>query len=247
MNYKILFWSLCILAIVSGILILTQYGSIKQYYYDYPDLPIVKKETPNEFDVSYSNRFWIHQVNTIDKLLDVKDRFNGIEMDIYYDTETKKIEVCHWPEIQPSGLYLEAMLDALQNVQDYQFWIDFKNLAHMSEQEVAESITVLDSIVSLYSIDKKNILLESSHAGNLTFFSQKGYIASYWVPSLPEYPTKHKITRWYNEVSANVKNNEISVLSGPHHMLPYVTRYFPEWDFLMFTLSPNMKIILIDE
>jgi hypothetical protein len=249
MNYKkivIVTWVSIILGIVVAF---TQYGRIKRFYFGWPDLPKVSNiKTSKTIEIDYSDRVWIHRVNTISKLMDVKDRYKGLEIDIYYDTISTKMEVCHWPDVEPQGLYLENMFDTLQNASNYYFWLDFKNLSMLDNQRCYEALSVIDAITDRYSMDRKNIIIESSSGENLTLFTQNGYLTSYAIPYLTLSPSRFRITKWYNEISANLKNNDITFLSGYYEMLPYVNHYFPEHYFLVFTLPPNLsKVILIDE
>ena len=99
----------------------------------------------------------------------------GVEVDVRYDFEMKDFIVSHdYPYKEKNGrlLHLGELFDALGD--DHYFWLDFKNLRHLSKQQTAEAIQ------RLYDISQKNnlserIYIEGEDPINISRYRQAGF------------------------------------------------------------------------
>lgn len=105
----------------------------------------------------------------------------GVELDIHYDAQQDRFVISHnYPYDLKDGklLFLDEVFVAVGQ-QGY-FWIDFKNLQHMSRSEAESVAPKLIALLTKYNLQHK-IIVESKSAGNLTAFSQRGIATSYWL------------------------------------------------------------------
>lgn len=167
------------------------------------------------------DKIWAHRVNSLVDLEERLSEFKGIEVDIFYNTETHSFDVKH-SEHLPS-LDLEYFLDSVRRVKQVCYWFDYKNL----NEETDQGISKLCSILKDRKLEQASFV-ESYYGSSLERFD--GELAtSFWV-SLAEIPKeKEKRDRLYEESYAPIQKLNVSMLSASFEMFEFLEMYFPTW------------------
>ncbi len=109
--------------------------------------------------------------------------FIGVEVDCYYDVSLDKFIISHGQKKKSDGtskyalkngklLTLEEVFSTLG--EGHYFWVDYKNLDRLNEEESKKSIKRLEKIGSLHNL-KERIYLEGSTPNHLAYYSDAGY------------------------------------------------------------------------
>lgn len=122
--------------------------------------------------------------NTIQSFKKAFDEgFVGVEVDCYYDVLLDKFIVSHDQTKNSNGkneytlkngelLTLREVFSSLG--EGHYFWIDYKNLDRLNEEESLKAIKRLNTIISVDDL-KKRIYLEGSTPNHLQYYSDAGY------------------------------------------------------------------------
>jgi hypothetical protein len=100
----------------------------------------------------------------------------GAEIDHFYDIELKKFFVSHdRPYKLKDGelLTLEKFFNAVGNGSEY-FWLDFKKLRHLTEDEMQEVVVRLNDITQHPGL-KQRIYVEGANPHNLSIIKRAGF------------------------------------------------------------------------
>lgn len=207
------------------------------------------------------DKCWLHRVDSIEKMLELSDKYTGIEIDVNFDNTKLFFDVTH--EIEDSiSLSLEEYFKYL-NKNDKKIWIDFKNL---TEENVENSLEVLENIIYEYNVDKTRFIIESSNYKMLKSFKEKGYYTSYYVPYLDiDNLSEEELKYWKNKIKYITLTGNVSAISFPGYLYPFIKNIGikadlltwedgKEWEILYLTkMTRNMlkdeklKVILIRE
>ncbi len=157
------------------------------------------------FGKKYSDKIWIHRVNSIEKLSEVQDTYLGVELDLVYKLEDSIFDVNH-PPAPSTGLTLNEFLASVQNTNEQKLWLDYKNLN--AENELI-SLSNLQNLCVKYGISPKQIIVESTAPEYLLSFSKAGFKTSYYLPRLAvvkggrKDPLVQKINKSLDDYSVN--------------------------------------------
>lgn len=207
------------------------------------------------------DKCWLHRVNSVEKMLEFFDKYTGIEIDVNFNNIELFFDVTH--EIEDSiNLSLEEYFKYL-NKNDKKIWIDFKNL---TEENVENSLEVLENIIYEYNVDKTRFIIESSNYKMLKFFKEKGYYTSYYVPYLDiGNLSEEELKYWKNKIEYITLTGNVSAISFSGYLYPFIKNIGikidlltwedgKEWERLYLTkMTRNMlkdeklKVILIRE
>jgi len=126
-------------------------------------------------------KFWVHRVNTLGKLLQVKQLFAGIELDLVFDEKARRFFVYH-PPLENVGLTLEMMLQASTDYPELGVWADWKNATKENVNAALARFARLDAEYGL----KSRILIETGHDaifGELSALTRHGFKHAYYLPT----------------------------------------------------------------
>lgn len=124
-------------------------------------------------------KFWLHRVNSPQKLGKLGHKYAGLEMDIIYYSKENDFENSH--SAQSLELYsLEKTLEMYKKKGNKQsLWFDFKNLNDSNKVKAEKR---LSELIKKYGITKDNVWVESKDYDALDYFTQNGWRTSYYVP-----------------------------------------------------------------
>ncbi len=187
------------------------------------------------------NKNWIKAVNNIDRLNSINNKDAGIECDIYYDT-TKQIFDVHHDLDNSMGLNFETILEAYhkKGLQSG-IWMDFKNL---HESNAKQALNTLLGLRNKYSLSNK-ILVESTNAKLLQFFSKESFYTSYYTPYFNPYLIKVNEQKiWADSIARVLRDYPVNALSGYYFQMPFLHKNFPDFPILIW--SPNDQFSFVN-
>jgi heptose-I-phosphate ethanolaminephosphotransferase len=123
-------------------------------------------------------KIWAHRVNSIGKLLEAKQIFAGVEVDVEFDGDGFLV---NHPPMEPTGLVLEQWLEATEDKPDLQFWLDWKNPDPAMFQKALDRLEYLDR---QFNIRHRSVVETASHAvfPELAELSLRGWRHAYYLP-----------------------------------------------------------------
>lgn len=198
-----------------------------------------------------------YQANSMQSFTNAKkNNAEGLELDVIYDKELRKYIVSHdYPYKSYNGklLFLDSVFATYGN--NFKYWLDFKNLKDMNEEEVITSQLLLKKMLSTENICIENILVESTNLDNLSHFTKSGYYTSWWI-----LPYKSR----YRSIARNYKYKfyyllgKYSSLSMPYNYYSRIEKSMNNIPVNLWTINerniflrnmkkPQVKIILTDQ
>lgn len=122
-------------------------------------------------------KYWVHRVNSPQKLKEVGKYYAGLELDLIYHEKEQAYENSH-DMVSLEKYNLCKTLDAyVQLGRKNKLWLDCKNL---TEENMISARKTLDNILTQYDISKSQCLIESTNHNALKDFKDNGYIVSYY-------------------------------------------------------------------
>ena len=185
---------------------------------------------------SSDDKLWAHRVLNPSDAKSLSKEFNGIEIDVFFNSKLNCFDVKHHGEF--SEFTLAEYYD-LTKKDNLKYWIDFKNL---DKKNVNQSIELLNSIF-IHENSKNDVIVESKNIVQLSKFKNQGFFISYWVESF------HFINSFYSvfEVKENIEAFVPDVISTPSTSVDFYLSKFPNypihcWTNEMITTEDKIKI-----
>ncbi len=178
----------------------------------------------------YPEKIWVHRVNSLEKLEEVKSKFSGVELDVVW--EENHFDVNHPPAKSINLSLTEYLYSVKRN--DLGIWLDFKNL---DSSNTLEALKKMDYLVKKFRLEKKNIIIESPEPKFLDLFKENGYLTSYYLPfgaSSYENDELQKFVEKVRKKSTNYPTNYFSATLGEY---VYIKDLFPEQKLLLWHLG----------
>lgn len=177
-------------------------------------------ETPK---ILFEDKVWVHRVNSLAKLNEVKSTYSGIELDVVFEKEGNYFDVNH-PPAKSIQLSLLDYFKAQNTHPNLKYWLDFKNL---EEDNLDRSLSRLDSIATLLQLTKKNIIVESTRPTFLKKFQERGFLTSYYLPyNLHKFNAKDLKARMAR-VKKDLELFETDYISANYKDYEIMKTYFP--------------------
>ena len=135
---------------------------------------------------------WLHRVNSPERAKYFLNSFSGFEMDIYYDDTKNIFNVDHDNRDYNSTLY--DMFSVIKDRKYVWIWLDFKNLNNANKEKANLR---LNELISIFSIPKEHIIVESPAIEQLKIFTDDGYPTSFYFtpPSGESWREKMELVR----------------------------------------------------
>ncbi len=173
----------------------------------------------------FNEKIWLHRVNSIEKMKKFQDQYKGLEIDIQYHTSKDFFYVSHDTD-STINLSLEDIFDAVTDISNHYFWLDFKNL---DKENQFASLQKLSDITEKYHLFPYNIIVESHDPLLLTDFTEYGFQTSYYMPWVKPYEdSKESMLQMAKEIDENLRNSKINYISGSYDQYVFMNAYFPK-------------------
>jgi hypothetical protein len=197
-----------------------------------PDLPEIRSGTRRrltEFPV-----VWLHRVDSVERAVLMAHAYKGMEIDVVYDAAADYFDVGHHT-VPSQGISLEAVFSSVPAVREHYFWIDFKNLTDDNKDAACARLLAIGWKYGI--VDR--MIVESVNPRALSCFSANGFYTSYYL--FPDAKlssmTREQLIQYYEEVKTNLMASKVNALSSSYRSLPFIERYFPDTDILLWYLE----------
>jgi len=188
----------------------------------------------------FPQKVWIHRVNSIEKLKEVHQKHSRIELDVEFEEFTNSFEVNH-PPAKSINLSLIEYFSSINIESDNRFWLDFKNL---SETNMKSSCLKLDSICSIFNLNKKQIIVESTKPKFLKSFNANGYITSYYLPQRLVLLDEPLLNEKIDAIRSIISKNKTTYISTDVRDYKILKKYFAHHKILTWSFpldGPKQK------
>ena len=174
------------------------------------------------------DKCWLHRTNTIEKMLEISDKYKGIEIDVNFNNSKLFFDVTHdWDE--SINLSLEKYFKFLSQ-NNKKVWIDFKNL---KGENVNNSLCVFENLLKKYNLNKDRFIIESSNFELLKYYKEKGYYTSYYVPYLDlKNMSLAEKEEWKIKIKNIIFTGNISAISFSGYMYSFIKDINTDIDLL---------------
>ncbi len=183
---------------------------------------------------------WRQAVNTIEKVNQLDKRIAGFEMDVYFDTAKKCLEVYHDSSAY-SSLNITSILRIYRSRElTASIWLDFKNLSSVN---AAPALQYISGLRDTYALADK-LIIESSAAEFLKAFCDSGFFTSYYVPFFNPYLlTERELSGQLNKIKNTLIKYPPSAISGYYFQYPVLKNYFPNYPILTWSSRPGASLV----
>ena len=211
---------------------------------------LIRSYAPPAF-YSESQKVWAHRGYVGDGLMEntipaFRRAFElgapGTELDIFFDQSRSRFVVTHdAPESfdHDDLLTLNDVFHALGN--EHLYWLDFKNLPQLAPEQARTAVNGLLSLQQQHALADK-LIVESTHAQNLSLFSRAGIPTSYWVMFDPD-ASHAKLSFYLWKVRLELYRGGFSALSMDHRQFtPRVESTFARIPIHLFTVNDPVRL-----
>lgn len=187
--------------------------------------------------IGYQSKVWAHRVNSLEKLNYTQKFYNGIELDLVFDSISNTFDVNH-PPAKSVNLNLDTYFSNINN-KEVKLWLDFKNL---SENNAEKSAEILDQLTKKYALKNENILVESTEINCLQNFKIKGFKTSFYLPQLVGLNNESKLAPTIDSIKQLLVKYPTSGISCNVNAYEVITEYFKnERKFLWHMYKPYSR------
>ncbi|MGN1393777.1 MAG: phosphoethanolamine transferase [Succinivibrionaceae bacterium] len=156
--------------------------SSSSYNHSFLDLKTLygKKSLKEMLTKDELKKVWLHRVNSPKKLLELGNKYHGLEFDVVFHEDLNDFENSHdKSEIVQYFLRNQLEILKLKNWNNKRLWIDFKNLTHQNKYNAEKR---LSELIEEFRIKKENCYVESNNWEDLKIFKENGWKTSYYFP-----------------------------------------------------------------
>ena len=172
----------------------------------------------------FYDKVWAHQVNSIEKLNSALNYFDGIELDLVYNSKKNLFDVNH-PPTTSIGLNFEDYLNEIEKNHFPYIWLDIKNINKENAKPILKKLLLL-FIAKNYPLNK--VLIESKKANELLIFEKEGFKTSYYLPNNLYYIDSLSLSTSILEIKKIIKTQPNIALSTSLKNYNIIKKEFPK-------------------
>ena len=188
-------------------------------------------------------RVWLHRVDSVERVKFAEGRYQGIEIDVVFDSNARTFDVGH-PPVPSIGLSLETLIASLEGPGQHFYWIDIKNLTPENKRQAAFE---LSRIAQRFSIIAR-MIVESPQLEHLDEFSRQGFYTSYYLPFINPYALpREELKDYVSGIGRRLARSQVNAISSDHLQYELISRYFPDYDVLLWYPTKNFIAYAIRE
>jgi hypothetical protein len=180
--------------------------------------------TNTTISLLFKSKILAHRVNSVEKLLEVKDNYIGVELDVVYDSISKFLDVNH-PPATSIQLNLREYLTKSISSREIIYWIDLKNISSLNKEA---ALLELNEIVEDLNIPKNKIIVETTLPKLIQDFKKEGYLTSYYLPPYLYTKSKDSVAFYISEIDMISKKYATNYISFDYKDYSIVNEYFPK-------------------
>jgi heptose-I-phosphate ethanolaminephosphotransferase len=201
----------------------------------------LRDESPDLYE-----KVWAHRVNSLGKLTEVGDLFQGVELDLVFDPDEGVFEVRH-PPVPDLGLTLKTVLRRLdQRHANVRLWLDLKAVDGGNVAAIVDQLLALEESFGWL---RERAIVETSYAGaGMARLADAGFYVSYYLPTrrilqASKQRSHEQLEELAKLIAGAATRHRARALSFDHRVYPFVERYLDgiaqdhSLDFLTWSLS----------
>lgn len=173
-----------------------------------------------------NDKIWAHRVLTEDEFNNSSQVFNGVEIDLYFDSLNNYFLIKHDKIV--NNQTLQDFLASVDNGKMF-YWFDLKNLSSNNYKKSYNKFLSLDSIFKL----NNRIIIESKNINYLSDF--KNFNTSYW---LKDYSFFSSLFNIYKIKSDLIKFSP-NAISCDYKSVDFYSNKFPNYNLICWTNNMN--------
>jgi len=227
---KILLFLLCFIILLLGLGYIYRYELILKFQYSR------LKSLECAGSGNCMDRLWVHRVNSVERYELLKNKFNGFEADINYDSATHSFYVYHPPLTGKTDILpLSKFLQHIDFTTKY-LWLDARSV---DTSNMHEALNALAHATDTLSFNHKAFIIELYDITTAKLFAENGFIVAFNVSeSLQKNILKSKALK--DSINKELRN--IEYVSQEFRYVPGMKRCFP--DKMIITWHPEFKVFL---
>lgn len=177
------------------------------------------------------SKIWAHKVNTPEEANLKIELFDGIEVDLFFDTTTYNLYVSHDEELN-NRLTFKEYLQQLNNTKIH-YWLDVKNLYDTTG-------AICDTIIALSKKHKfrNKFFVESWSSVALKKAKEKGIMTSLWVDNIA-LDNKPDTAAWHAKVLEQIEIAHPDAISADYRMRDIIKQYFTDINLHLWQTPVN--------
>ena len=186
----------------------------------------------NSLEAELQSKIWAHRVNSLGKMMQAKDIFSGIELDLVYDGELK---VNH-PPAKDAGLTLKTFMKMDNG--ETQYWFDLKNLNNDNETSIVSELNALDTYLNI----KDRVFVETENLNAIGQLIDAGWSTSYYLPTdqgVLALKDPSKQLMYIESIKKIVLASGVSAISFDARLMPIFSEHLRE-----FVVENNLKVYI---
>lgn len=186
--------------------------------------------------IGHYDKTWAHRVNSIEKLESAMQYFNGVELDLVYDSITNNFDVNH-PPAMSIGLNFETYLSTINTPEKPFLWLDIKNLTLQNVEHIYSKLT---NLTATYNYPSDKILVETRYPETLPKFTHYGFMTSYYLDSKIK-KIKDDAAKAEAVKIKNILEHQPEIgISSSYLGYDFMLEYFPEKTKYVWILTPRI-------
>ena len=169
------------------------------------------------------NKLWAHRVYHSNEANNLLKEFKGLEIDIIYDQTRGVFDIRHDEDDVFYNRSLEKFFTEIEGVDQYYYWLDFKNL---NNRTVKGGKKRLNYLLDKFEVRDK-VIVESWNSTELGEVSRDSIFTSFWGPHFNlEELSSSDIEKEVKNLHKVLYENEINAISTHFTMVPFLEKYF---------------------
>lgn len=186
----------------------------------------------------FNEKILVHRTNSIEKLNEVKSKFQGVELDVVFNSEINYFDVNH-PPAPSIKLNLSDYLSHSKNNKNLIYWLDFKNLSDSNKEQ---ALLELNTISNKLQIDNKKIIVETVSPEFIESFRNEGYLTSYYLPPYLSEKSSDSLAYFINLIKTNCEKYPTNYISFDCQDYAIVNDYFPTLNKLTWQMRGKSSV-----
>lgn len=160
----------------------------------------------------HPDKIWLHRCNSLEKLDEMSEDYENIEVDVVYRAKSNTLDVTH--DLDTTfHLKIDKYFEHFED-EEGRMWLDIKNLSAANKDSILQE---LNDLCSQYDIDKSRLIIESPSWRELRSFTENGYYTSMYITfDKPNSMSKEEKVNCMHELKKIIKTGAVEAISFPY-------------------------------
>jgi len=186
----------------------------------------------------YYNKVYAHRVNSLEKQKQALKYFDGIELDLVFNSEESILDVNH-PPTKSIGLTFKSYLSQIK-AKKYPFlWLDIKKLDTTNSDAI---LLKLNALLESRNYPKNRILIETRSPEALPKFTTAGYKTSYYLKPKLYAKVGEELENEVKYIKSVLKSQPNIGISSSYKDYAIMKQYFPDKTKYIWAITSPYRI-----